>query len=94
MGYRISYEGGVAIETTPRRPTGRKRPRVVGIIMVVLFVTICWTVGRDAVSDLLLPGDEAVTEQAIQGLVEDLKGGASVGDAVEAFCEAVIYYDR
>lgn len=39
----------------------------------------------------LIPGEDAVTVQAFQNMTDDLRSGATLGDAVEAFCRFVIH---
>lgn len=41
--------------------------------------------------DFVLPGDAAVTDHALQGLVENLRRGQPMSDAVEVFCKEIIY---
>ena len=48
---------------------------------------------RLAVRDALLPGDGEVTAKAMEAFVSDVRSGASLEDAVEAFCLTVLHND-
>lgn len=41
--------------------------------------------------DFVLPGDGAITDRALQGLVENLRSGQPMSDAVEVFCKEIIH---
>ena len=90
MGYCIAYDEKTgAMEVRRRRRINKKL--VLGFIAIALAVTVvAIPKSRRALKTALLPGDGAVTEQALQGLVEDLRQGSSVSQAVEAFCREII----
>ena len=46
--------------------------------------------GRAGVLDFLIPGDEAITRKAFQTMIEDVKEGERVSDAVTTFCEEIL----
>lgn len=91
MGYRIEYG-----QTAVKIPTGNRKKKRFPFAMVIavaiagaLMIPQC----RKVLWDLLLPGDSAVTAAATEALVNDLRIGESVGDAVTAFCREIIAGD-
>lgn len=89
MGYRIEYDAGSsAFEIRQEKPT---RLGWLGLLAVaVVTALLLWPAGAEKARELLIPGDDAVTVQALEGMAEDLKAGASFSDAVSAFCREVI----
>ena len=90
MGYRITYENGTIRKKTVRKLRIHwKRWSVVtaGVALILAFVL---PGGRLAIRDLLLPGDEAVTAAALEGMIEDIQDGDSVGEALETFCREIL----
>lgn len=90
MGYRITYENGVAKKETVRLRRFRWKRWGAGAVAVALAVALMIPAGRLWVRDLLLPGDEEVTAAALEGMVENIRSGEPVGEAVEAFCREII----
>ena len=91
MGYRIVYGG---------EPEYRGRYKMRGR-SVVFYLAVClvlfgvltmkfWPEGREVLQEVLLPGDPAVTRQALHNMAEDLKAGEAIGDAVAAFCREIV----
>lgn len=93
MGYRIDYSSGMATQSVVRVCRWRKHRIVFLVITVLCLWTLLWPRARSAIREMIVPGDDKVTEQAIQGLVEDLQEGDSVAHALEVFCREIIYYD-
>lgn len=89
MAYQIRYEKiGTKPEKSPKKWTG-----LIAAICVLALVTgavTVKTVGLKWIQEVLLPGDPEVTAAALEGLVEDLKDGESLGRAVTAFCEEIM----
>lgn len=90
MGYRIEYDGraGKYEVYVERKLFPLLLLCVVGLLTVVLGVSPQW---RDSLRSILIPGDDAVTLQAFQNMTNDLRSGATVGEAVDAFCRFVIH---
>ena len=89
MGYRIEYDGRAGKYEV--KPEGKGLPKIFlcGIIRVA---SLClWPQGAQKLRSFLIPGEDAVTVQAFQNMTDDLRSGATVGEAVEAFCRYVIH---
>ncbi len=91
MGYRIVYG-------TEREMQGRNKMRVrsvafyamVSLVLFGVFTLKFWPEGREVLQEVFLPGDPAVTRQALHNMAEDLKAGEAIGDAVVAFCREIV----
>lgn len=85
MAYRIEYDsGGVT-----RQKVRKKRFPMAWLFLCVVAVAMIPGM-RTAIWHWLLPGDGAVTAQALGELVMDLREGAQVGEAVTGFCREII----
>ena len=62
---------------------------VFGSMFFLLIVGGFWPRGAQALREILLPGDSAVTAAAWAELTHELHAGAPVGSAVENFCREV-----
>lgn len=56
----------------------------------LVLVLACWPRGREVLAGTLIPGDRQATARALGLLARELKGGAGVMEAVEAFCGCVL----
>lgn len=83
MGYRITY----GEQTRKRLPV---RHVALGCLAVLAVLALILPSGREVIRDILLPGDPAVTLDALHGMAEDLSQGISIGEAVTTFCGEII----
>lgn len=83
MGYRIVYG---------KQEKKIISPKKIGLIIsaILVFAMLLWPSGRNAVRNLILPGDADVTAAALQKLVSELGEGQSIGEAVTVFCQQII----
>lgn len=82
MGYKICYG---------KERKGRLRAMTAGWFCVfLLLVGLCWPRGREALTQLLLPGDGAVTVAAMEAFAQELRTGEKLRDAAESFCRTVL----
>ena len=89
MGYRIEYDGRA--EKYEVKPEGKGLPKIF-ICGAILLAALClWPQGAEILRSCLIPGEDAVTVQAFRNMTDDLRSGATVGEAVEAFCRYVIH---
>jgi len=91
MAYRIVYETGTARVQENRRNSARIW--VLTAVFLVLFGVLTvkfWPEGREALVEILLPGDPEVTWHALETMVMQLREGEAVGDAVMAFCREIV----
>lgn len=83
MGYKIRYG--------PRIPAEKKRGswQFIAVIVLAAAITLLcvdiWN-GRQ----WLLPGDPQITAQALDTMVDSLRAGGSVGEAITCFCREII----
>lgn len=87
MAYRIQYNP----EQNKKYPimlasAVRKRWLVGAAITAVLLLGLAVQNEGEFLKSWLLPGDPEVTEAAFSAMVEDIRAGESLGDAVTAFC--------
>lgn len=88
LGYRITY--GENAEKKELAGKKRKLPlRWIGAGLLVIAMLIPSV--RNGARDALLPGNSEVTAAAVEALVEDLRSGDSVSEAVSAFCAYIIH---
>ena len=92
MGYKIQY----STYSDKKFPVGRRRKRKYYIIIAgVLILAILIPVYKSGLlKDLLVPGDAAVTEAAVEMLADELKEGVPLKDAVATFCREIIYHGQ
>lgn len=91
MSYRITYPSFGEEKKQP--PAKRGWTGVVSAALVAALVFGAIAVknrGLTWVQAYLLPGDPAVTAAALDGMVEDLRSGESITEAVKAFCQEII----
>lgn len=89
MGYRIQYDGGYSKEELAA-PKKRRPTALVGAIIVILIVVYALYAHADTLQKMLLPGDPAITEEAVTAFSENVKGGVPVGEAFTAFCIEIL----
>lgn len=87
MGYRIQYNPEEN-KKYPSKLTSDVRQRwLIGIaIAVMLTLGLAGLNKGQTLKTWLLPGDPEVTEAALSSMVENIRSGESVEDAVTAFC--------
>ena len=91
MAYRIVYSDG-----SVRQGKRKLRPgAVLGYTAVCLalwgVLTVkFWPEGREALAQMLLPGDPAVTRQALVHMAANLRSGEAIGDAIMVFCREIV----
>ena len=71
----------------------KEKLRLRRFFLAVIILAACLTpiaVFRNEILDMITPGNPEVTRRAAQNMVEALREGESVNDAVTAFCLEVI----
>ena len=81
MGYSIQYSP----QTNRKFPVKTKKNSATWLLTGVAVLALLLGGWR-----LLLPGDPETTRAALSHLVDDVRAGESVGDAVTAFCREII----
>ena len=90
MGYRIEYDScGSKYEI---RRENYFLLKIGFLMLLILALGLClWPQGTRTLRSFLIPGEDAVTVQAFHTLTDDLRSGATIPDALEAFCQYVLY---
>lgn len=90
MSYRIVY-GEEPMHWQKKNRTGRIVAYTA--ICLILFLTLTWKfwpAGAEVLQEVLLPGDAELTRQALTNMVENLRAGEAIGDAVSVFCQEIV----
>ena len=84
MGYKIRYDsfGPKSCVRKYQKVKMKKMKLVFWVVLLLLLLIPAYK--SEALKELLIPGDTAVTEQAAENLVANLKDGLAFKDAVEA----------
>lgn len=91
MGYRIQYGQTMKKIVVPEHNCNRKQTVAFPIFIVSAVLVTVLLLGKvEAVRNFLIPGNADVTEAALAALVNDLRGGEPIGDAITAFCTEII----
>lgn len=87
MAYKINYiPVGKRQYSAKHTLPSRFFPASIILLISVAFFTLAVRYGN---ADWLLPGDPAVTKDAFEELIENLKAGEAFVNAVTAFCHEV-----
>ena len=90
MSYRVEYSSSGIKRTQIRQKNGRALLLTAAWFLIFLLVVGgFWPRGAQALRDMLLPGDSAVTAAAWAELTRELHAGAPVVSAVENFCREI-----
>lgn len=85
MGYRIVYGADPVV----RRGSFRLRVMMAGwMLLFAVLVRLAWPAGREVLAQVLLP--RAETAAAFSEMVAAVNSGEALGEAMTAFCTAVV----
>ena len=91
MAYRIVYGKSVKRKRfIPRKKWIFSSLRI-GVMIALLLSALAFPQGRQWIREISLPGDNAVTKEAVEHLVQDLKSGERFDDALEVFCQEILH---
>lgn len=91
MGYIISYGSSQAVKTPIPNRSSRFAMLTLAFFLAFLLLTkLFWPAGDAKLRRFLIPGDPEVTGHAASVLVDYLRSGEPVGDAVKAFCSEIL----
>ena len=91
MGYRINYDQ-IEVKNAKQKSQKGKWISVCLIVIALICAISIKVVGLEWVQTVLLPGDPAVTAAALEGMVENLREGYSLIEAVTEFCREIVSY--
>ena len=88
MGYKVMYPqfGKHRLQRQRKKPIKVQIVILTAIFLVVLIAFSVWQQG----SSWLLPGDPVVTENALQEMIDGLRDGQGLAEAVTTFCREVV----
>ena len=88
MAYKVQYTP----QDNYRYPTVNQyvKKRRSGIGIVLLLCLLVLLIAYNGLPDYLIPGDPYITRTAAVEMVSNMKNGASVKDAVFAFCKQIL----
>ncbi len=90
MGYKIAYDSGMATRTCFEEKRLSFAAMTAAFLLLFGVLTYCfWPAGADKLRKMLIPGDPEVTTKAVSEMVEDLRAGESMDDAVVTFCREI-----
>lgn len=91
MGYRIEYgsQGALRKPLKPKRAYSAIAATVCVLALVAGAIAVKHT-SLTWVQEVLLPGDPAVTAAALENMVDNIKQGDSIAEAVTAFCREIV----
>ena len=89
MAYKIQY----APENTKRYPQVKKRTKYsyIRLCFIVCALAAAAWIKLHGIPDFLIPGDPTVTKEAAALMVDELKVGASLRDAITVFCKEILH---
>lgn len=91
MRYSIQYEP----DKNELYPQESNKKRRTGCYILVgcflLAVVLAVTAFKETIVSWIVPGDDQVTIHAAEAMIDQLKDGSSIGDAVTAFYEEILY---
>lgn len=87
MAYKMEYGMHEPIITKTKKVKRQRKSnsrRWIILALVAALVVLC------ATTDILIPGDAAVTKAAMGDFISNIKDGEQVVDAFAAFCQTVL----
>ena len=88
MGYKIEYTFG---QTNVERCKEKKKSVRWVVLSVLSLMVLSIGAVRETVLDVLIPGDDEITIQAVSDMVHSFREGSDIGEALEGFCREVIF---
>lgn len=92
-GVGVAYKIQYSPETVKQYPQIKKAPKVhMGkwLSLILVVVAALW-LRLNGIPDFLIPGDPDTTKAATTMLIEEIRNGSSVNDAVTVFCKEILY---
>ena len=91
MAYRIDYTENPRYQPPAAFQWDKLRKMAVIFFLIFLLATcLWWPEGRLALQQLVLPCDREVTAEAFSDMVDQIRGGEALDEAVAAFCREII----
>lgn len=91
MAYRIEYDS-LNRKYEISSPNRSHFPvLLVGAVTAFFLLTASfWPEGWTTLRDILIPGDDAVTLQALESMSDNLRSGMELEEAITSFCREIM----
>lgn len=90
MGYCISYNPELKRKYPPYNRVKRKRNGWLGVLVAITLLFVFLSGNSNELKKWILPGNPEVTETALTCLVQDVRDGVAVKEAITDFCLEII----
>ena len=90
MSYRIDYNPENR-KKYPMKKTKTTSWLIYTLVVIAVIFTAQKACKNEAIKTVLLPGDPEITSSAISTMIDDVKSGEPIKDAVTAFCLEIIH---
>lgn len=91
MSYRIIYGQASSKQYPPQKRKSRLAAFLpCALLAFVLLTRLFWPEGTEALRELLIPGDADITTAAFSALVEDVRQGEALPEALRVFCREIL----
>lgn len=91
MSYKIVYGPEMKQEKKLRSSVMGLRTKIAAFLLLfAVTVRLAWPEGTAVLREILIPTDLTAAEQAFQSMMEDLRRGENLGDAITVFCRQII----
>ena len=94
MGYRVEYDiSGKSKTVNLNKESRRKIGKRIAIAIITILV-FSYAVADGWIKDILFPGYTETTGIAAEKMLNRIRYGESIGDAVATFCKEIVADDR
>lgn len=90
MGYQIMYSPEDNHKYPAYKPVRKNKWVIPAVLTAVLLAAAARPQVRSALENWLIPGDKDVTKAAFSLMLEDIRTGEPVSQAVSAFCREIL----
>ena len=92
MAYKIIYDyDAQKYEVCEKKHSHFYAYCAVVFAVFVMLTCLFWPEGKRELQDLLIPGDNAVTMEALENMKDSLIDGVDLKTAVSGFCREIIH---
>lgn len=89
MAYKIQYSPEVAHRYPSKGSCTQIKPGR-WVIIVLALAALLW-VRAKGIPDFLIPGDPDVTRSAAATMMDEIRAGVPVDDAITVFCKEILH---
>lgn len=92
MAYKIIYDSGEKkYEVYSQNPSRFPLMLAASLIGFSVLTFLFWPEGAQELKNILIPGNDAVTLQALESMKHNLQDGAKLTEAISSFCREIIH---